>query len=177
MLLNVEAIRAYQADGYVLLPSLFAEAEVRALSDEVQRLAELDTPGRVVEKDGRTVRALHGCHLTSERFRALTRMPRLLAPVRQLLGEAVYVYQFKINFKAAFGGDVWQWHQDYIYWRHEDGMPGPHVVNVGIFLDEVTEFNGPLMFVRGSHRRGLIETAQIDRALRAAAFARFAEED
>jgi ectoine hydroxylase len=36
----------------------------------------------------------------------------------------VYIYQFKINVKAAFGGDVWQWHQDYIFWRNEDGMPG-----------------------------------------------------
>ena len=30
-------------------------------------------------------------------------------------------------------------------------------MNVAIFLDEVNEFNGPLMFIPGSHKRGVIE--------------------
>jgi ectoine hydroxylase len=39
--------------------------------------------------------------------------PRLVEPLQQLFGEGVYLHQFKINAKAAFEGDVWQWHQDY----------------------------------------------------------------
>ena len=30
-------------------------------------------------------------------------------------------------------------------------------MNVAIFLDEVNEFNGPLMFIPGSHKKGAIE--------------------
>ena len=75
----------------------------------------------------------------------------------KILGSEVYVYQFKINAKAAFGGDIWEWHQDYVYWQKEDGMPNPRATNVIIFLDEVNEFNGPLFFIPGSHKEGVIE--------------------
>ena len=53
----------------------------------------------------------------------------------------------KINAKAAFTGDVWQWHQDYGTWKRDDGMPEPRAMNIAIFLDEVMPINGPLMLV------------------------------
>jgi ectoine hydroxylase len=43
----------------------------------------------------------------------------------QILGEDVYMHQFKINGKQAFDGDVWQWHQDYGTWQADDDMPAP----------------------------------------------------
>ncbi len=52
---------------------------------------------------------------------------------------------------------MWEWHQDYIFWRNEDGMPTNDVVTVALFLDEVNEFNGPLLFVPGSQNGGVIE--------------------
>jgi ectoine hydroxylase len=69
----------------------------------------------------------------------------------------VYVHQFKINAKAACGGEVWAWHQDYVFWLKEDGMPAPRVTNVMVFLDEVNEFNGPLLLIPGSHREGVVD--------------------
>lgn len=71
----------------------------------------------------------------------------------------MYVYRFKINAKVAFSGDVWQWHQDYVFWLKEDGLPAPHVTNAVVFLDEVHEFNGPLFLIPGSHKEGVIEVA------------------
>jgi ectoine hydroxylase len=73
------------------------------------------------------------------------------------------MHQFKINGKAAFDGDVWQWHQDYGTWRADDQMPEARAMNVAIFLDEVNEFNGPLMFIPGSHKLGVLD-AQHDTA-------------
>jgi ectoine hydroxylase len=84
-------------------------------------------------------------------------MPRMVEPVVDLFGEPVYMHQFKINGKMAFEGDVWQWHQDYGTWLNDDMMPSERAMNVAIFLDDVTEFNGPLMFIPGSHRRGVID--------------------
>jgi len=69
----------------------------------------------------------------------------------------VYMHQFKINGKAAFDGDVWQWHQDYGTWRADDQMPEARAMNIAIFLDEVNEFNGPLMFIPGSHKLGVLD--------------------
>ena len=73
----------------------------------------------------------------------------------QIFGDALYMHQFKINGKMAFDGDVWQWHQDYGTWKNDDLMPEPRAMNVAIFLDEVNEFNGPLMFIPGSHKLGV----------------------
>jgi ectoine hydroxylase len=67
------------------------------------------------------------------------------------------MHQFKINGKMAFDGDVWQWHQDYGTWKNDDLMPTERAMNVAIFLDDVTEFNGPLIFIPGSHKRGVID--------------------
>jgi ectoine hydroxylase len=67
------------------------------------------------------------------------------------------MHQFKINGKMAFDGDVWQWHQDYGTWKNDDLMPEPRAMNVAIFLAEVNEFNGPLMFIPGSHKLGVLD--------------------
>jgi ectoine hydroxylase len=66
----------------------------------------------------------------------------------------VYIHQFKINGKAAFDGDVWQWHQDYGTWFNDDDMPEPRAMNIAVFLEDVNEFNGPLMFIPRSHCEG-----------------------
>ena len=73
--------------------------------------------------------------------------PRLIGPVEQVFGEQLYMHQYKINAKAAFEGDVWQWHQDYGTWARDDGMPEPRAMNIAVFMDEVMPINGPLMLV------------------------------
>jgi ectoine hydroxylase len=69
------------------------------------------------------------------------------------------MHEFKINGKMAFDGDVWQWHQDFGTWKNDDWMPEARAMNVAIFLDEVNEFNGPLMIIPGSHQRGVIDAS------------------
>jgi ectoine hydroxylase len=81
----------------------------------------------------------------------------MVEPVQELIGEALYMHQFKINGKQAFDGDVWQWHQDYGTWKNDDLMPAERAMNVAIFLDDVNDYNGPLMFIPGSHKRGVVD--------------------
>jgi len=111
----------------------------------------------VREKTGDVVRTNFAAHMYSAPFARLARHPRMVAPVEQLLGEKLYMHQFKINGKMAFDGDVWQWHQDFGTWTNDDAMPEARAMNVAVFLDEVTEFNGPLMFIPGSHKLGVLE--------------------
>ena len=74
-----------------------------------------------------------------------------------MIGEKLYMHQFKINGKMAFGGDVWQWHQDCGTWINDDMMPEPRAMNVAIFLDDVNQFNGPIMFFPGSQKRRVLK--------------------
>ena len=76
------------------------------------------------------------------------------------MGGKVYLHQFKINAKEAHDGEIWHWHQDYRTWYEDDGMPEPTVLNATVFLDDVNEFNGPMMFIPGSHRDGRLDSDQ-----------------
>ena len=159
MKLTQDRIQQYEEEGMLFIPNYFSEAEVSVLREELSRLPE-ELPGRMMEKDNQTVRALHGVHTHSKIFQSLIQHPLLLEPAQQIIGGSVYLYQFKINMKAAFTGDIWPWHQDYAFWYREDGMPEPRAVSVGIFLDEVNQFNGPLYLIPGSHKEGLIKSIE-----------------
>ena len=64
--------------------------------------------------------------------------------------------QYKVNAKAAFDGEVWQWHQDFGTWHRDDEMPEPRAMNIAIYLDDVTAANGPLLFIPKSHTAGTL---------------------
>ena len=159
MRLTTEQREFYESEGYLLLPQLFSPSEVNVMKGELPALYAEESEGRVFEKDGKTVRSLHGTHATNEVFRRLARHPRLVGPAEQVLGSQVYVHQFKINAKMALAGDVWQWHQDFIFWLKQDGMAAPLATNAMVFLDDVNEFNGPLLVVPRSQAVGVIESA------------------
>ena len=157
MKLSTEQCAAFDRDGYLFFPGLFSAAEMQSMLDAVPELYSRRAAYNVREKGSDAVRTNFAGHLVSEPFARLARHPRMVEPVQELLGEALYMHQFKINGKMAFEGDVWQWHQDYGTWKNDDLMPTERAMNVAIFLDDVNEFNGPLMFIPGSHRRGVID--------------------
>ena len=98
----------------------------------------------------------------SDLFRRFVRHPALLGPVRQLLEREIYLFQCVINMKRPFHGAVWQWHQDFPTYYYDDEMPEPRLVNALVFIDEVREFNGPLMVIPASHNAPAYETAVDD---------------
>ena len=157
MRLTDEQVAAFDRDGYLFFPSLFSAEELKPLLEEVPRLYAQHRPENVREKGSDAVRTNFAAHMYSEPFARLARHPRMVEPVVQVFGEDVYMHQFKINGKMAFDGDVWQWHQDYGTWKNDDLMPEARAMNVAIFLDEVNEFNGPLMFIPGSHKLGVLD--------------------
>jgi ectoine hydroxylase len=73
-----------------------------------------------------------------------------------IFGEPLYMHQYKINAKAAFDGELWQWHQDYGTWARDDGMPEPRAMNISVFLDEVLPINAPLLLIPRSHTYGTL---------------------
>ena len=156
MKLSQEQIERFERDGFLFFPSLFRPEEVKVLIDEVPRLYAQRRPENVREKGSDAVRTNFAAHMYSLPFAKLARHPRMVEPIVQIFGEDVYMHQFKINGKMAFDGDVWQWHQDYGTWKNDDWMPEARAMNVAIFLDDVNEFNGPLMLIPGSHQRGVL---------------------
>lgn len=159
MLLTESECEKYQHDGYLFVENYLDTKDLEKIDKEYDRLKQLDLPSRVMENESGMVRAMHGCHLESRFFKKFIRDSRFISPAEQIIDDDVYLYQFKINCKEAFGGDVWRWHQDYIFWKNEDGMVEPQALNILIFLDDVTEFNGPLVVIPESHKKGLVDVS------------------
>ncbi len=157
MNLSDTQVSEFHQPGYVFLRDVFSTDEIAALTRELEGIFAQDRPENVREKNGRAVRTTFAAHTFNEAFARLGRHPRLINPVMQLLGGPVYMHQYKINAKAAFDGDVWQWHQDYGTWAADDLMPEPRAMNIAVFLDDVSEFNGPLMFIPKSHQGGKLD--------------------
>ena len=149
------ALAAFRDDGFLVVADLFEPHEVAALSRILPVAAEMATPKVVREVDGQ-VRSVFCEAGDFPVVDAAVRQRRLLEVAEALLGGRVYAYQVKLNSKKALSGDLWPWHQDYVFWREKDGLPRPDILTVGVLLDDATEFNGPLYFIPGSHRQGVI---------------------
>jgi ectoine hydroxylase len=158
--LSPAELERFHEDGFLVLPGLFSRDEVDVLRAELSRLCAEDCPANIREKLSGEVRTAMGLHMRSELFARLCRHPRFVEPARQILGtDRLYIQQAKVNAKVAFSGEAWQWHYDFATHHHEDGVPEPLALNLHVFLDDVTEHNGPLVFIRGSHQHGPVPTA------------------
>src|SRR5580693_5867452 len=155
MKLMPDELQQFDQQGYLFFPDCFSEEEIALLRDEAEAILRLDRAEVWRENTG-APRTAFAAHTFNETFRLLACHPRLVEPLRQMYGEDVYVHQFKINAKAAFEGDVWQWHQDYGTWARDDGMPEPRAMNIAVFMDEVMAINGPLMLIPKSHKHGTL---------------------
>ena len=156
MQLDAQQIDQFEQSGYLFFPGAFSSAETDVLKQAAREVYALQREEVWREKSG-VARTAFAAHTYNEAFRRLGRHPRLIEPVMQLLDGPVYMHQYKVNAKAAFDGDVWQWHQDYGTWARDDQMPEPRAMNIAVFLDDVTAANGPLLFLPGSHRHGVAE--------------------
>ena len=159
-LLNDNQINDYNKKGYVLIKELLNTEEVSVLQKEIVNVLQRKGPEIIYEKNNpESVRLVFGAHIFSKAFNTLSRLPKLLAPSRQLVGEEVYIHQSRINPKQGFGGGgSWEWHQDYPPWHVVDEMPKPNCVITSVFIDDCTIEKSPLLVMPGSHTLGLIDS-------------------
>lgn len=155
--LEHQAVGFYREQGFHIFKALYAPHEIQKMEEETQKLMRGSFSGTVLEGDGTSIRSINGPNHHSELFNVLASDARLLKQAEAFLGGPVYVHQYKINTKQAFRGQNWEWHSDYWFWKKEDGMPEPKALTAVIFLDEVNEFNGPMILIPGTHDDELID--------------------
>ena len=156
MKLTNQQMEQFHEEGYFFIPEAFSPEEVALMNNAALDIFRTPREQIWLEKSG-APRTAFACHTYNDVFATLAHHPRLVEPVEQVFGEPCYVHQFKVNAKSAFSGDVWQWHQDFVTWQNDDGMPEPRAMNISVFLDDVLPINGPLMLVPRSHKSGAIE--------------------
>jgi len=149
----------YEHDGVVRVPHFLSADEITAVRAELERyirddLAAQPADARTLEKDDKTVRNLWLLEKYNSFFRALGERKDILALVAPLVhGEPVLVGVETFNKPARIGSGV-PYHQDNAYFCQTP----PDMLTVWIAVDEVTEANGPVFFVKGSHKGGMQPT-------------------
>ncbi|MGE3773506.1 MAG: phytanoyl-CoA dioxygenase family protein [Gammaproteobacteria bacterium] len=156
MQLTSAQLAQYRREGVIHFTDLFTAAEVAAFKAEQARIMAMPLDSHLRAQTGEFL-GTTAMERVSPLYARLLRDERLLGIAEQLLGPALYCHQYKIILKEPFGKLSLPWHQDYGPWLHHDGMPQPTAISIGIYLDEITEFNGPIVYIPGSHAQGLID--------------------
>lgn len=153
--LDEVALSRYERDGFLWFEGFFSQERMQPFFKELKEMAEdtelMDSDQVIKDPNSGELRSVFAMHEVSEHFNRLTRDPRILGMVRQLLGSEVYIHQSRINDKFGFQGSGFDWHSDFETWHAEDGMPRMRAVSVSLMLTDNNEFNGPLMLIPGSH--------------------------
>ena len=157
-MLSQEQVATYHRDGFLRIDNALRPdvlARVRAWVDNVVAGAKgLAAPNEVYDledthtPDNPRVRRIKDPVARDPLFWDVIRDRDVIGPITQLIGPNIRLYGSKLNLKSAGYGAPVEWHQDWAFYPHtnDDGLA------VGIMLDDVTEENGPLMVLPGSHR-------------------------
>ena len=149
----------YERDGVIRVRGLFSQTEVLALRTELERymredLAEKPADARTQEPDGKTVRNLWRIEVHHPAILPMVEKPQIVALVSKLVhGEPLLVGVETFNKPARIGSGV-PYHQDNAYFCQSP----PDMLTIWIAMDAVTMANGPVYYVRGSHKHGMLPT-------------------
>lgn len=145
--LSAEQVRAWNEDGYlapldVLTPD--EATDYRTYFDDLlaQALAA-----------GRDSYSISSAHMKHARVWDLLNHPRIVGPVRDLLGEDVIGWGAHFFCKMPGDGKLVEWHQDCSYWP----LTPTKAITAWLAIDDADLENGCMQVAVGSHTRGLIE--------------------
>ena len=134
----------WDQDGFVFPLDVLSADEAQALRDDLEA-AEAETADDA-EKFG-LLRSYPDRLLPS--FDALSRHPKLIAAVSEILGPDLMVWSSGLFIKEANSDKIVSWHQDLTYW----GLDDVEEVTAWVALSPVNIASGCMQFVPGSHKR------------------------
>ena len=166
-LVSAEQRAAFERDGYLVLPDAVDAAQLIDLRTQLQAWIEEsrghDAPyGQTIDKLPRfdiaaehsamapALRRVNNPAEVSDVYADATFDSPMADMVAGLIGPDVKFHHGKINVKLPGTKTQVDYHQDFSYTPHTND----DIVTALLMLDEVTEENGCLMVVPGSHREG-----------------------
>ena len=153
-----DQVKSFKEKGYLVIENLLPENILKNLqkitedfvekskfikeNDLIFDLSDDHTPENPV------VRRLKDPHLNHSVYSDIIKNNLITDVVSKLIGNNIRLEHTKLNFKSAKGGEAIEWHQDWAFYPHTND----DIVEVGIFLDDCGNENGPLLCVPGSHK-------------------------
>jgi ectoine hydroxylase-related dioxygenase (phytanoyl-CoA dioxygenase family) len=174
MPLSHDQLQFYQRNGYVVVENVVPADVLQRLREAISEMTDAAQAGRVtrmssvlVEPDAADtavvkapLRKLNELVPHDDYFRSVAASDTILDSVAQLTGGAQHItlYSDQVFLKPAFCGSEKPLHQDNSYFRvtpHEQG------VTCWMAIDDSTEENGCMRYIRGSHKLGLVPHKQL----------------
>ncbi len=162
-ILSQDETASYWRDGYVVLSDFIEPARLKELQEVTYGLIDqsrsLTASNDVFELDeGHSAESprltrIKLPHEVHRAFKDLLVSDKMVSLLGQLLGPSVRLLTSKLNAKAPGGGAAVEWHQDWAFYPHTND----DLLAVGVMLEDVTEENGPLMVIPGSHRGPILD--------------------
>lgn len=163
-------IESFQRDGYLLLENIIPPQTLAQLSSEFEQWkdesrahtkpygttydnrARFDVePGHSAEKPA--LRRIASPVEISDTYLDFMRDNKALDALTSLFGPNIRFENAKINSKQPGASTQVKFHQDFLFEPHSND----DMMTVLFFIDEVTEENGPLEIVPGTHKGPLYE--------------------
>lgn len=147
----------YHRDGVVRIRQFFSVDTVTEIRAELDRYMRDDLPSkpndaRTLESDGQTVRNLWRLEQHCEYFRELAARADIMSLMAKLVhGEPELAAVETFNKPARVGSAV-PYHQDNAYFCRTP----PDMLTLWVAIDPVTHDNGPVYYIKGSHKDGLL---------------------
>jgi ectoine hydroxylase-related dioxygenase (phytanoyl-CoA dioxygenase family) len=161
MSLTAEQVESYNDRGYIILRDVLSAdevAELQSVTDaflERSRAMSQSDSGIELEDhhtaENPAIRRIKSPHKQHPVYAASLANPTLLDIVESLIGPDIRWHHTKLNAKAPGGGRQVEWHTDWGYYPHTN----EDLLEIGIALDPITEENGCLRVLEGSHKGGV----------------------
>ncbi len=161
-MLNQDEIAFYHENGYLTIENVLSGTELDALrrvTDEfVERSRLLSEHNDIFDlepdhsPENPRLRRIKDPIKHHEVYEQTLRHDGILDIVEQLIGKGVRCNGNKLNMKAKGHGAAVEWHQDWAFYPHTND----DLLAVGVAIDAMTEENGCMLMVPGSHKRELI---------------------
>ena len=159
-----DAGERYRRDGFYFSPPIIPADLIERVTARMDAVMageyETGEPPRRSWNPGddpKRIRKIDQAHLSDRTIYELASHPAIGHWAAALLGaKRVQLWASQMLFKPA-GGEVTGnvgWHQDKQYWRYLEG----ELFTAWVAVSDVTGASGPMRFLRGSHRWGLLDS-------------------
>ena len=153
-----EIRRAYEDDGVVVIPSVFEDFECDRIKEEAYKVTDLEIQEsgykHVPSEQAYNKKSLIFFPALANQYLNSVRIDkRLQNIVRDLLGNHVRQINNQIYFREAGDQDTFAWHRDTIFRESHlfsSGLETDYLQTI-IAVDDITEENGAVEFITGSH--------------------------
>ncbi len=161
-----EQLVEYQDRGFIVIEDIFSADDIKAMNDAMAEMVEsargLTDHSDVIDlepshtPENPRVRRIKDPFHNHPVFNKMAKRPKLIAALNRFIGQNLRIHGSKINLKSATYGSPVEWHQDWAFYPHTND----DILAVGIMLDAMTEDNGPLLVIPGSHKGPTIDHHQ-----------------